>query len=194
MAEKDLKRERTENYFKEAAKKIITEKGYHEISARNIAKEAGYSYATIYNYFRDIEELIFICIEDFFSELYDFIKEKSSGTEGKEELYAFIYGYLEFFIKNPEKFKTIFMYNFEKLPLTFSGENYVPQAIIYLTEKTELYLENNGISKEEAYMRISILSNVLNSELMFYIGKRSSVSEKEFFSAIKKQIEYILKK
>ncbi|MBD3831407.1 MAG: TetR family transcriptional regulator, partial [Arcobacter sp.] len=46
MAEKDLKRERMENYFKEAAKKIITEKGYHEISARNIAKEAGYSYAT----------------------------------------------------------------------------------------------------------------------------------------------------
>jgi len=54
----DLKTQRVKRYFLEAAKQIILEEGVEGVSARKISKIAGYSYATTYNYFKDINELL----------------------------------------------------------------------------------------------------------------------------------------
>ncbi|NLV59736.1 MAG: TetR/AcrR family transcriptional regulator [Clostridiales bacterium] len=53
-----LKSARIRSYFIEAAKEIIMRDGVENVSVRKVANLAGYSYATIYNYFSDLNQLL----------------------------------------------------------------------------------------------------------------------------------------
>jgi AcrR family transcriptional regulator len=55
---------------------IIESEGIKSIRARNIANQAGYSYATLNNYFKNIKELVFYCVQDFQKEGVNFVNEK----------------------------------------------------------------------------------------------------------------------
>jgi len=68
-----IQQDRIKNDFIDAAVAIIKNDGSENPSARRIAKGAGYSYATMYNYFKDIDDLIFECICIFSNECQRFV-------------------------------------------------------------------------------------------------------------------------
>ena len=53
MEKKEIQEQRMRGYFIQATKEIIKGEGIKSVSVRNIADRAGYSYATLYNYFKD---------------------------------------------------------------------------------------------------------------------------------------------
>ena len=53
-----IKNKRVKSYFVEAAKGIILSEGVENVSVRKVADRAGYTFTTIYNYFRDLNELL----------------------------------------------------------------------------------------------------------------------------------------
>lgn len=53
----EIKRKRIMNYFLNAAEKIVKRDGIENLSIRNVADEAGYNSATLYNYFENFEQL-----------------------------------------------------------------------------------------------------------------------------------------
>ena len=53
MDKKEIQRQRMMKYFIEAGKQIILEEGVKNVTVRKVADLAGYSYATLYNYFED---------------------------------------------------------------------------------------------------------------------------------------------
>ncbi len=57
MREKRIKR--TMTYFINATDELINEIGIKNVTIRNVAKRAGYNSATIYNYFENLDNLIF---------------------------------------------------------------------------------------------------------------------------------------
>lgn len=57
---KKLQRQRMLKYFIEAAAEIIKEEGMDAITIRKVADKAGYNSATIYNYFENLDHLIFL--------------------------------------------------------------------------------------------------------------------------------------
>ena len=59
MTEISIKKLRMMGYFITAADEIIKEEGIEKATIRSIAEKAGYNSATIYNYFNDLEHLIF---------------------------------------------------------------------------------------------------------------------------------------
>ncbi|MBN2263533.1 MAG: TetR/AcrR family transcriptional regulator, partial [Prolixibacteraceae bacterium] len=65
MKNKQIQEERMKGYFVQAAKDILKSEGIKAISVRNIADRAGYSYTTLYNYFKDVNDLVFECVNDF---------------------------------------------------------------------------------------------------------------------------------
>jgi len=70
---KDIRRKRVMDDFIRAARSILEAEGVDGVSARKVADRAGWSYATIYNYFRDINHLLWHCIplyvEDIFTRI-----------------------------------------------------------------------------------------------------------------------------
>jgi AcrR family transcriptional regulator len=106
---KEVHEERVKGYFLAAAKDLIRGEGLEVISARNVAERAGYSYATLYNYFNDIRDLIFSCVEDFIEECRAFVGNcASKAPAGKEHLLAVVSGYCNFFIQYPGIFELLF--------------------------------------------------------------------------------------
>lgn len=68
----DIKKKRVIGYFIDAATQIATEEGLEHITIRKVAKKAGYTSGTLYNYFENLEQLLEItainCITDYLTE------------------------------------------------------------------------------------------------------------------------------
>ena len=89
MKHKEIQEERMRGYFIEAAKEILKGEGLRCISVRNIADRAGYSYATLYNYFNDSKELIYECVKDFQDECESSVKSDTENlSPGKKTIKA----------------------------------------------------------------------------------------------------------
>ena len=54
MENKEIQEERVRSYFVQAANEILRGEGITNLSVRNVSEKAGYSYATLYNYFKNI--------------------------------------------------------------------------------------------------------------------------------------------
>lgn len=105
----EIQEKRMRDYFIEAAKDLIRGEGLIVVSARSVAERAGYSYATLYNYFKDIRDLIFCCVEDFLEECRGFVTDCSKNArEGEEHLKAVSCGYCNFFIQYPGIYELLF--------------------------------------------------------------------------------------
>src|ERR1035437_3316379 len=110
MQKKEIQEQRIKGYFIEAAKEMLKGEGLKSISVRNIAERAGYSYTTLYNYFKDLNELIFLCVKDFQNEcelsVLDEIKKTPRGTE---KIKAITKAYIKYFVQYPGIFELFFI-------------------------------------------------------------------------------------
>lgn len=104
-----IQEERVRGFFINAAKELIRGEGLVTVSARNVSERAGYSYATLYNYFKDIRDLIFSCVEDFMTECRDFVLENSKKKSSPDKyLIEISKNYVKFFIQYPGIFDLLF--------------------------------------------------------------------------------------
>ncbi len=107
--DKTIQEERVRGFFIEAAKDLIRAEGLAVVTARNVAERAGYSYATLYNYFHDIRDLIFCCIEDFMDECREFIDHEDKKTDSLEgKLLLISKSFAKFFIQYPGIFGLLY--------------------------------------------------------------------------------------
>lgn len=110
MDRKSIQEQRMRGYFIQATKDLLRSEGLRYINVRNIAETAGYSYATMYNYFKDINELIFLCVQDFQIECKDFIDRKIGNIpKGKERIVAIAKAYTDYFVEYPGIFELFFI-------------------------------------------------------------------------------------
>lgn len=71
----------------DAAKIIFFEKGFENSTMEDIAHEAGYSKGSLYSYFNSKNEICFCIVNDYFSQIFDFIKKISmSNSTGLQKI------------------------------------------------------------------------------------------------------------
>ena len=110
MRNRQIQEERIKTYFLDAAKNLLRAEGLKGVSVRNVAYRAGYSYATLYNYFKDINDLLFRCVEDFCQEVGDFVAARTEGgAPGREGLRRTARAYVEYFVEYPGVFELFFL-------------------------------------------------------------------------------------
>lgn len=85
MDKKEIQRRRIMSYFIDAAKQIMEEEGVEFISARKVADIAGYNSATIYNYFENLDHLIFFAsmqyLKEYVHDLPNYLKGTSNALD-----------------------------------------------------------------------------------------------------------------
>ena len=66
----------------QGAVKLFKEKGFHRTTTREIAKEAGFSIGTLYEYIRTKEDVLFLVCDSIYNEVNDRLSElaKNEGT------------------------------------------------------------------------------------------------------------------
>lgn len=110
MAKNQIQEQRMKGYFIQATKDILKGEGLKHISVRNIAQKAGYSYATLYNYFKDVKDLIFECVKDFQDEAEKRImSDIAPPLKGTEKIKSIATNYISYFVEYPGIFELFFI-------------------------------------------------------------------------------------
>lgn len=194
MDNKQIQDQRMRGYFMDSAKNLIKGERLRSISARHVADHAGYSYATLYNYFKDINDLIFRCVEDFAGEAAEFITGKSaSAAPGRERIKATAKAYAQYFAEYPGVFELFFM---EKMG-NFGNRRETAEAITGLlvrlcAEDTEVWAKETGMTREKADACITQLNYTLAGLLLFYENRLSPPDYNAFMAEVEKNIESIV--
>jgi AcrR family transcriptional regulator len=109
-----------------AAEKIVAQKGYSAMTMDDVAREAEFSKATLYHYFKGKGELILQIIESFFDEIRKGLaKVRRLRVSARERLKRGIYFYLQFNQKKENISRVLMMDKsfIEKLRIFVTGEN-----------------------------------------------------------------------
>jgi TetR/AcrR family fatty acid metabolism transcriptional regulator len=87
----------------DAALKVFGEKGYSNATISEIARKAGVSEATIYEYFGSKEDLLFAIPGEITSQAVEFLESMSAYVKGAEnKIRAIAYGYFNLYRDNPD--------------------------------------------------------------------------------------------
>jgi len=194
MVKNSIQEERMKSYFIEATKEILKGEGLRAVNVRSIAQKAGYSFATIYNYFKDAKDLVFECVRDFLDECEVFIKNETENVEhGKEKLKVISKAYIKYFIQYPSTFELFFI---EK-PNNLAGKQSTIEMINGFYEKVcndewQHLISAGEIDVDEKNKLHSQLNYIILGMLLLYIHRKQPASYSEFQNEIDQQLNTIL--
>ncbi len=196
MSKKEIQEQRMKDYFIQATKEILKGEGIQALSVRSIAEKAGYSFATLYNYFKDVKELIFLCVKDFQQECQEYVEDKTKDTpRGEKKIIAIATSYAEYFVQYPSVFEIFFI---EKLPN--SAENAKIAELIFsfleklCQEEFQYCIDKKSFTATEIQEIIKELNYLITGILMLYLNRNYPSDYGDFTKNLKSQIEKAMKK
>ena len=192
MNNKDIQEQRVRGYFVQAANEILRGEGISNLSVRNVAEKAGYSYATLYNYFKNINELLSYSIIEFIEEGKEFIIGETNNIPlGKNRLQAIIRSYIKFFIQYPGIFELFYI-----TPL--KNANSVKAIIAFLEEICDedwkYLMQNDEYSRKMIETKKESAKYLITGLLVLYNNRRYPVDYTKFQKTLDSQIESMLSK
>ena len=112
---KNLKAERVKKIFAETAKKMIIQEGIESVSVRKVAEQAGYTFATLYNHFKNIDELLWYTRNIMIGDIIKYMESDPVNiTNGIENVQNIFRRYLGYFIKNPNVFRFFYFHHLKR--------------------------------------------------------------------------------
>lgn len=196
MNKKEIQEERMKGYFIDAAKKIVREKGVAELTVKKVAARAGYAPGTLYNYFNDLNELLFFSILEFFQECKEYIlKETEGSTDPKEKVIASARAYSCYFIENPNVYQLAFLENIKVPRDKFEQDGFVPEIVKISAEFLKKSAEEGFINRKDIEVILGLIANSIHGNLLFYIKRRGvNLSKDEVIEKIMTEVSYVMNK
>lgn len=187
---KNLQRQRVIDFFKEATKLIIEEEGVLGASARKIGERAGYSYATLYNYFQDTKELITLCAIDELKRLVGILDHLDQQVHpGIEAIIQVSESYLEYFYTRPKWFEVIFMYDLGEYPIQYEHLIGNPNlGDILIRQIRHVVLESPLLLNKDIAFYQRAITDSLHGKLLIMMRKRQDVQKPHIMNQLRKEI------
>jgi AcrR family transcriptional regulator len=179
MNRKEIQRKRTMTYFINAAHEILEEEGIKKVTIRKVAKKAGYNSATLYNYFENLDHLIFFAamryIKDYTLALPEYLKDADNALDRFLKVWEC---FCHFSYKKPEIYYAIFFADLDK-----DLEDYV-------IEYYKLFPEELGSQTEDIsnmLLKHNIYKTLLHEGILLKVMK----GKMEYDEALEKTMKYI---
>ncbi|RAJ02439.1 TetR family transcriptional regulator [Chitinophaga skermanii] len=194
MDKKELQEQRMKGYFIDATKEILKSEGLKSLSVRNIAEKAGYSFATLYNYFPDVKHLVFYCVRDFREECRAYVQSRLEGvTKGKKRIRAIVLAYMEYFVQYPGIFELFFI---EKLSDIDHQKETAGLIVHFLQELCEedwaVCAAKKVYTDVDIQLKQSQLSIITTGILVLYMHRNTPGNYKACISLVNAQMDQIL--
>jgi AcrR family transcriptional regulator len=174
---------------------MLKGEGLKSVSVRKIADRAGYSYATMYNYFKDVQELIFLCVKDFQEECRELVESGTKhSTPGPESIKAKAGLYIRYFVEYPGIFELFFLEKMTDIEIKQPVSTLIYTFLNRLCQKDWDYCIAKGIyDEDEARERQTELNYMITGLLLHYINRRQPVAYAEFSAIAKSQVARIMR-
>ncbi|SHK09337.1 TetR/AcrR family transcriptional regulator [Tepidibacter formicigenes] len=208
MESKKVKRNRMLNCFIDAASEIIEKEGIDGVTIRKVASISGYNSATLYNYFENLDHLIFLAsmkfIRPYTESLPNYIKDSKNALD-KTLLVWECFCYYSF--KDPKIYYSIFFAKLNNSINDYIQEYYeiYPQELASSTHNiSTMLLKSNIYDRALVLLEDCVKEGFIDKENIFeinemfmfiYKGMLSKVMEKEVDEPIdglvRKTMKYI---
>lgn len=191
---KELKRQRIKTYFLEAAKDIISNEGVENVSVRKVADIAGYSYPTLYNYFEDLNELlweakgfmIYGVVEAIQKEVY----QPLNDIKGIKKLFK---AYMTYYFDNPNIFKFFYFYQLHKPSRRIEDTVKEPDynSMWYQTFKS--FVLEGKLQEKDIEIIAKIFIYAIQGMLNLHFSNNGELNEEEnVYKDLEKMVDYLL--
>ncbi|WP_432666871.1 TetR/AcrR family transcriptional regulator [Wukongibacter baidiensis] len=201
MNKKEMQKKRMMNYFIEAAKEIIERDGIQSLSVRRVGALAGYSYATIYNYFKDLNTLLHYCILDYLDDCYKYITKKLENSidcentiNDRARIELMIISYVEYFTKNPNQFQLIFVEDLGKPSKEVLEELRRPSVGVLLYDEIEKYAYKKETNPKDAEILGDLISYSVHGKLLMYLKGRKSTDINGLIESVRSELDFLFSK
>jgi len=194
MGNKEIQEQRMKGYFIQATKNILKGEGLKALSVRKIAEQAGYSFATMYNYFRDVNELVFLCASDFQEECREFVDDKTKTvSSGKEKLKAMTMAYINYFVEYPGIFELFYLEKVGDLGHRQTTIDLISNSLDRICESEwEYCIEKKLVDIKDVEILKSQLRYMVVGSLLLYLNRMTPASYTDFIDQSKSQTDKIL--
>jgi len=195
MSNKIIQEKRMKGYFIQAAKEMLKGEGLKSISVRNIADQAGYSYATLYNYFKDIKDLFFECVNDFQDECEEFVKLETKKTpQGVEKIKAIIRAYSKYFIQYPNIFELFYLEKISDIDNKQPTSDLICNFLDKLcAEEWNYCIKEDLVNISQAESIRSIIKYQIPGLLLLHLNRKNPSDYNDFLTLLDKQLDKIVK-
>jgi AcrR family transcriptional regulator len=191
---KNYKRQRVKIYFLEAAKEIISSEGVENISVRKVADIAGYSYATIYNYFSDLNELLCEVKVSMINDIAEWLQKKMQQStydiEGIKKLFGV---YISYYFKNPNIFRFFYLHSLEKPDKRMADGVEEPDYSEMWKETFRGLVIEGKLQEKDIEVLSKIFIYSIHGMLVLSLSYNGDLTEENVYKDIEKIVDYLLK-
>ena len=184
----DIKTDRIRAYFVDAAKTIILRDGAEGVTVRGVAELAGYSYATIYNYFADLDRLLQATKDAMIQDMMAYMEGADDATaHGVEAIKRLNRKYARYFVEHPHVFHFFYAYRAkngaepDRQPYNFEAswqscyqelvdDGVIRQEDVMIVARTviyalqgllSLYFSDNGLTREMLFSELDAVTDYI---------------------------------
>lgn len=150
---KQIQTKRKQSYFIRAAAKLLAEEGLQSLSIRKVAAAAGFNSATLYHYFSDFDELIYLAaisyIRNYAQDLPFYMNQGKTPIEKYLKIWEC---FCVHSFHNPEIFELLFFGTFSASGFTSHFKQYYeifPEELTPAVSNYEAMLTQDNIYKRE---------------------------------------------
>jgi AcrR family transcriptional regulator len=190
----NIQKQRNKEFFISAAKKIVLEQGVENATVRNIADFAGFSYATIYNYFEDLNHLLWHVMLSYIHDVLHLLEKPLSQESFRLMDIKRIYTmYVKHFLKYPNVFRLIFFSDLGTPPPEFDQVSSAPR----LAETLLRRLQDDScktISPQELKTLANIIRSSIQGMVTLHLSGKTKETSQALISNVEKLLDYLLLK
>lgn len=194
MDKKALQRQRVMRYLIDAAKKIIRDEGDGAVTVRKVADLAGYSYATIYNYFADVNELLWYAAADFLKEAVAAVEDvERGGARGVRLLKEAYRAYVSFYLANPAVYRLAFFRPLGEPPQEVAK---MLQEPVFAQKQAAALAQCAGeglLDPRDIQVTGEVLTGFVHGLLLFYFADRLQLDRDSLFARLDNAIDFLLR-
>ncbi|AFG36497.1 TetR/AcrR family transcriptional regulator [Spirochaeta africana] len=196
MTNKEIQEQRIKDIFVQAAMLIVREEGTAAVKVKRVADQAGYAAGTLYNYFHDLNELLFHCVMEFFRECRDHALKQAHGMTGPlERLLAIALGYSSYFLGNPNIYQLVFMADLQPAQQAEAPIDYQPEIVRIGAELLQQCAREGRINPAHADTILGLLANTIHGNLLFFLTGRSGEPRQDAVTEkIRREICWVLER
>jgi AcrR family transcriptional regulator len=192
---RQVKEDRVRSVFIDTAKEMILAEGAGAVSVRRIADQAAYSYATLYNHFENLNELLWYArnalMEDIGAYIHDHYPADAKGAAGISALFK---TYMEYFITYPNAFKFFFFYDLEEPRAEFVSRAKELNFDRAFGEAFAEFAVNGDYTPTELEAIGKTILYAVHGMLMIYISGKDEMSREELYKTLDEILEHLFMK
>lgn len=193
---KILKKERVARYFLDAAKEIILAEGFAALTTKKVGDKAAYSYASIYNYFENFNELACLALEELASACADRVRQLlplDAGLDPVERIHRFGRIMIDHNAENPNVYSPFLSTEIDfRFFIARDGRPFVHPAYPLLLEELGRLPSAASLGEGGLRMTADILTYIFHSKLSFYIRYGTPTSLDELRAEVDAEMGFLL--